>query len=169
MLKIRPHGMFRHPLYRSPQDSSIRSNALGHLAHGWLRRLVPFHITLGHRRDCDRCDDDLTALALGTDFVSTTGASWIDEAAGTWDATQKLSARGEVSWPMARYTETGEGSVRSISSNGLPLGMVAYETQDECHGRVSTIELDGVIVEMYHYSVIAEFPFFIGCYRGTPT
>ncbi len=262
---------------------------------------------------------DLTALPLGTDLVSTTGAAvgglfvcdagspngggafavgpWIDEAAGTWDATQKLSVQGEVSWPMASYTETVEGLVRSISSNGLPVGMVtgtfpiasddpagsydrnpnsiaesdlavslpvapvasvtatclpkgaigvakngvalfapvdalnrdavAYETQDdcdghpqqsstyhyhdvpsclqeaasgtstvvgyaldgfpvvverdaagelptnadldECHGRVSAIELDGAIVEMYHYSVTSEFPYFIGCYRGTPT
>lgn len=259
---------------------------------------------------------DLTALPLGTDFVSTTAAAvgglyvcdggdpngggafavgpWIDEAAGTWDITQKISVQGEVEWPMATYTETVDGSSRSISSNGLPVGMVsgefpiaaddpayaydrnpnsiaetdisvtlpvapevadepsclpkgtigvakngvalfapvdamnrdavAYETQDECdghpqqsstyhyhdvpsclqsaasgsstvvgyaldgfpivvernaagelptnadldecHGRVSPIELDGTEVEMYHYSVTAEFPYFIGCYRG---
>ena len=262
---------------------------------------------------------DLTALPLGTDLVSTAGAAvgglyvcdagnpngggafavgpWIDEAAGTWDATSKISVQGEVAWPMASYAETVEGSVRSISSNGLPVGMVsgtfpiaandpafaydrnpnsiaesdisvslpvapevsqsatclpkgtigvakngvalfapidalnrdavAYETQDvcdghpersstyhyhnvpsclqdatsgastvvgyaldgfpvvvernaagelptnadldECHGRVSAIQLDGAVVEMYHYSVTAEFPYFIGCYRGTPT
>jgi hypothetical protein len=220
---------------------------------------------------------------------------WIDEAAGTWNATQKVVVQGAVEWPMATYSETVDGSVRTIESNGLPVGMVsgefpiaaddpayaydrnpnsiaetdisltmaaapllsdtaaclpkgiigvakngvalfapvdamnrdavAYETQDECdghpersstyhyhdvpsclrnatsgpstvvgfaldgfpivlernatgelptnadldecHGRLSSIELDGVIVEMYHYSVTAEFPYFIGCYRGT--
>ena len=261
---------------------------------------------------------DLTELPLGTDFVSTSGAArgalfvcdagnpngggafavgpWIDEAAGTWDATQKVVVQGEVAWPMATYAEVIEGSQRSISSNGLPVGMVsgvfpiaaddpayqydrnpnsiaetnismalpvapavaatptclpkgtigvakngvalfapvdvlnrdavAYETQDvcdghpergstyhyhdvpsclrnatsgastvvgyasdgfpivvernaagefptnadldECHGRLSPITLDGAVVEMYHYSVTAEFPYFIGCYRGIP-
>lgn len=261
---------------------------------------------------------NLTALPLGTDFVSTTAAAvgglyvcdagnpngggafavgpWIDEAAGTWDATRKVVVQGELPWPMAEYAESVDGSTRTISSNGLPVGMVsgifpiaaddpayaydrnpnsiaetdisvtlpvapvvaesatclpkgtigvgkngvalfapidvlnrdavAYETQDvcdghpergstyhyhdvpscirnatsgastvvgfawdgfpivvernaagefptnadldECHGRVSPIDLDGAIVEIYHYSVTAEFPYFIGCYRGTP-
>ena len=37
---------------------------------------------------------------------------------------------------------------------------------DQCHGRVSTISLDGAAVEMYHYSATREFPYFIGCYAG---
>jgi len=40
---------------------------------------------------------------------------------------------------------------------------------DECHGRVSAIELDGTVVEMYHYSVTAEFLYVIGCDRAAPT
>lgn len=39
---------------------------------------------------------------------------------------------------------------------------------DECHGRTSPIVLDGEVVETYHYSATVEFPYFIGCYRGTP-
>jgi len=260
----------------------------------------------------------VTALPIGTDLVSLTGAGvgalyacdggnpagggafaagpWIDEAAGTWDATQKIAVQGSVSWPMARYSETVEGDTRTITSNGLPLDnvtgtfpiaaddpaysydrnpnsiaesdivvtlpvrppvaetptclpkgsigvlkngvalfgsvdalnrdAVAYETQDvcdghpehgstyhyhnvhacildategpstevgfaydgfpivverddngklptnsdldECHGRISPIVLDGTVVEMYHYSATDEFPYFMGCYRGTP-
>jgi hypothetical protein len=40
---------------------------------------------------------------------------------------------------------------------------------DQCHGRTSPIELDGVVVDTYHYSVTREFPYVIGCYAGTPT
>ena len=221
---------------------------------------------------------------------------WINEADGTWDLSQKVSVQGEVSWPMASYSEKIEGDSRVITSNGLPVGeitgtfpiasddpaysydrnpnkigssevtisipaspamaatptclgkgrlgilkngvslfasldernrdAVAYETQDKCdghpqqtsvyhyhdipscirnaavgastvvgfahdgfpivverdvngdlptnadldrcHGRTSQIELDGKLVEMYHYSATYEFPYFIGCFSGTP-
>ena len=39
---------------------------------------------------------------------------------------------------------------------------------DECHGRTSDIVIDGTTVNMYHYSATLEFPYFIGCYKGTP-
>lgn len=86
---------------------------------------------------------DRTALPIGTAHVSTTGPAvgdlfacdagnangggafavgpWIDEEAGTWDATAKVSVQGEVSWPMAAYDEVVEGDTRTISSNGLPV------------------------------------------------
>jgi hypothetical protein len=89
---------------------------------------------------------DLTALPIGTEHVSTTGAAvgdlfscdagnpngggafavgpWIDEAAGTWDRTEKVSVQGEVSWPMAVYDETVDGTERTITSNGLPVDMI---------------------------------------------
>lgn len=89
---------------------------------------------------------DLTRLPLGTAFVSTEAPAvgglfactagnpagggafragpWIDEAAGTWDATAKVSVEGAVEWPMARYSETVEGETRSIASSGLPVGHV---------------------------------------------
>jgi len=260
---------------------------------------------------------DLTALPIGTDLVSTAGAAvgglyvcdsgnpngggafavgpWIDEAAGTWDLTGKVYVEGEITWPMAEYSETVEGETRRIVSNGLPVDTmsgtfpiaaddpafsydrnpntiaestidvslpvspivadtptclskgtigvfrngvaafasvdamnrdaVAYETQDacdghpemsstyhyhnvpaclvkstsgsssvvgfaldgfpivverdangdlptnadldECHGRTSPILLNGEVVTTYHYSATYEFPYFIGCYRGT--
>lgn len=39
---------------------------------------------------------------------------------------------------------------------------------DRCHGRTSLIELDGKLVETYHYSATYEFPYFIGCFTGRP-
>ena len=261
---------------------------------------------------------DVTQLPIGTPYVSTTSASrgglyacdagnangggafragpWLDEAAGTWNLKEKVSVQGSVSWPMAKYAESVEGAVRTISSNGLPVGnvtgtfpiaaddpafaydrnpnsiaetaiskslpvaptaaatpgclgkgtigvlkngvalyapldernrdAVAYETQDdcdghpqqastyhyhdvpsclrdaakgastvvgwaydgypvvverdaegnlptnadldECHGRTSPVLVDGAVVTTYHYSATYEFPYTLGCYRGTP-
>ena len=259
---------------------------------------------------------DTTKLPIGTTKVSLTGPSvgglfacdagnsrgggahaagpWLNETAGTWDLTKKISVQGDVSWPMASYSETVNGSTRNIISNGLPVGevtgtfpiasndpayaydrnpnriassdvklslpvnptaaatpkclgkgqigvlkngvslfasldelnrdAVAYETQDkcdghpqqtsvyhyhdipscirnaatgastvvgyaydgypivverdasgnlptnadldQCHGRTSKINLDGKVVEMYHYSATYEFPYFIGCFKA---
>lgn len=89
---------------------------------------------------------DTTKLPIGTSHVSTDSASkgglwacqganprgggaqvagpWLDEAAGTWDLSKKVSVQGDVSWPMASYKETIEGSTRNIVSNGVPVGAI---------------------------------------------
>jgi len=85
---------------------------------------------------------DRTKLPIGTSHVSTKTADvggllvcdarftnggvfkagpWIDESAGTWDATKKVSVQGNVSWPMAKYREVIVGTSRTITSNGLPV------------------------------------------------
>lgn len=38
---------------------------------------------------------------------------------------------------------------------------------DACHGRISWVPWDGRIALMYHYDVTAEYPYTIGCLRGT--
>jgi hypothetical protein len=38
---------------------------------------------------------------------------------------------------------------------------------DACHGRISPVLLDGKVVTTYHYSATLEFPYFIGCFKGT--
>jgi YHYH protein len=39
---------------------------------------------------------------------------------------------------------------------------------DECHGITSEIALHGKTVNMYHYVLTHEYPYTIGCFRGTP-
>ncbi|MBI5842830.1 MAG: YHYH protein [Chloroflexi bacterium] len=39
---------------------------------------------------------------------------------------------------------------------------------DECHGHTHVIEWDGATVEMYHYHTTHEYPYTVGCFRGTP-
>jgi hypothetical protein len=38
---------------------------------------------------------------------------------------------------------------------------------DECHGHTHGIEWEGEPVEMYHYHATYEYPYTIGCFRGT--
>ena len=39
---------------------------------------------------------------------------------------------------------------------------------DVCHGRTSTVPWHGTRVKIYHYVMTHEFPYTVGCYRGTP-
>jgi len=39
---------------------------------------------------------------------------------------------------------------------------------DECHGRASEVLWDGSRVRIYHYVLTREYPYTIGCFRGTP-
>jgi hypothetical protein len=39
---------------------------------------------------------------------------------------------------------------------------------DECHGTTSTVNWNGKDVSMYHYVLTNEYPYTIGCYKGTP-
>lgn len=39
---------------------------------------------------------------------------------------------------------------------------------DACHGRTSTVMWDDKPTRMYHYDVTLEYPYFVGCFHGTP-
>jgi hypothetical protein len=39
---------------------------------------------------------------------------------------------------------------------------------DECHGRVSEVDWDGTRLSIYHYVLTREYPYTVGCFRGTP-
>ena len=45
--------------------------------------------------------------------------------------------------------------------------VLTNEDLDECHGHTHEIEWDGETVEMYHYHATWEFPYAVGCFRGT--
>lgn len=39
---------------------------------------------------------------------------------------------------------------------------------DECHGHVGPVMWDGEIADIYHYHMNDEYPYSIGCFKGTP-
>jgi hypothetical protein len=40
---------------------------------------------------------------------------------------------------------------------------------DACHGRTSVVRWHGKNVSVYHYDMTMEFPYTVGCFRGTPS
>jgi hypothetical protein len=75
-----------------------------------------------------------------------------------------------------RDATVGAATVVGYAKDGFPIvverdsagNLPTNADLDECHGRTSPIVLDGRVVTMYHYAATYEFPYFMGCYRGTP-
>lgn len=74
-------------------------------------------------------------------------------------------------------TTTGHSALMGYAFDGF--GIYGYygedgkeltnEDLDECHGHTHEIEWDGQVVEMYHYHATHEFPYTVGCFKGTPS
>jgi YHYH protein len=66
---------------------------------------------------------------------------------------------------LVGYALDGYGIYLERDSNGdLPTNA----DLDACHGRTSAVPWEGAERLMYHYSATREFPYTIGCFRGTP-
>ncbi len=73
-------------------------------------------------------------------------------------------------------TATGHSALMGYAFDGF--GIYGYYGEDgkeltnadldECHGHTHAIEWDGQVVEMYHYHATHEFPYTVGCFKGTP-
>jgi len=66
---------------------------------------------------------------------------------------------------LVGYALDGFGIYSRYDADGRELTNVDL---DECHGRVSEIDWDGERVNMYHYVLTREYPYTIGCFKGTP-
>lgn len=67
---------------------------------------------------------------------------------------------------LVGYALDGFGIYSMFDENGREL---TNADLDECHGRTSRVLWDGKAVTMYHYVLTREYPYTLGCFRGTPT
>jgi hypothetical protein len=67
---------------------------------------------------------------------------------------------------LVGYALDGFGIFSPYDSTGKELTTSAL---DECHGITSPITWDGKEVAMYHYVLTRDYPYTVGCFRGTPT
>ena len=72
--------------------------------------------------------------------------------------------RGEPS-PLVGYALDGFGIYGPRGADGK---LVTNAQLDECHGRVGEVVFNGKKQKMYHYVLNNEYPYSIGCFRGTP-
>jgi hypothetical protein len=63
------------------------------------------------------------------------------------------------------YALDGFGIYSIYDADGVEL---TNADLDECHGRTSEVIWNGEMVSIYHYVLTREYPYFVGCFRGTP-
>ncbi len=71
---------------------------------------------------------------------------------------------------LTRGARKGASTVVGWMLDGYPIVSepgVTTARLDACHGRTSTITVFGHRVRTYHYTATADYPYTIGCFRGT--
>jgi hypothetical protein len=66
---------------------------------------------------------------------------------------------------LVGYAADGFGIFSTYDARGREL---TNADLDDCHGRVSEVSWDGARVPLYHYVLTREYPYTVGCFRGTP-
>lgn len=90
------------------------------------------------------------------------------EMSGTYhyhSLTQCLADPGTAHSTLLGYARDGFGIYGVRGENGQTL---TNADLDECHGHTHAIEWNGATVSMYHYHATYEYPYTLGCFRGTP-
>jgi len=82
----------------------------------------------------------------------------------SWKCFPNPGAAGKPS-PLYGYAIDGFGVYGPFNENGK---LIHNSQLDECHGHYGWIKWDGVRKYMYHYHLNNEYPYSIGCFRGTP-
>jgi hypothetical protein len=80
------------------------------------------------------------------------------------DLTSCIPDPGSGHSALLGYARDGFGIYGNRGENGEPL---TDADLDACHGHTHAIMWDGVLVTMYHYHATKEYPYTLGCYRGT--
>jgi len=81
----------------------------------------------------------------------------------SWKCMEQGKA-GEQS-PLVGYAMDGFGVYGPRGADGK---VVTNAKLDECHGTVSEVMFNGKMQKIYHYVLNNEYPYSIGCFRGTP-
>lgn len=77
-----------------------------------------------------------------------------------------LTAYARTHTALVGWALDGYGIYVEYNSQGQ---LLTDSDLDACHGRTSLVPWHGKMVEMYHYDMTFEFPYTVGCFRGTPS
>ena len=67
--------------------------------------------------------------------------------------------------PLFGYALDGFGIYGPRGEDG---NMITNAELDQCHGHVAPVLWNGSVQPIYHYHLNREYPFSVGCFRGTP-
>jgi hypothetical protein len=67
---------------------------------------------------------------------------------------------------LVRWALDGFGIYVEYDKDG---DLLSNDDLDACHGKTSKVPWHGEAQKIYHYVANYEFPYTVGCFRGTPT
>ena len=82
----------------------------------------------------------------------------------SWKCFPNKGKAGQQS-PLYGYALDGFGVYGPLGANGKP---IRNSQLDECHGMTSKVMWEGKMQSIYHYVTNNQYPYAIGCFRGTP-
>jgi hypothetical protein len=83
----------------------------------------------------------------------------------SWKCLTQKSEPGSKASPLYGYAWDGFGIYGPRDANGK---WITNKQLDECHGRTAEVMWEGKLQKIYHYVLNNEYPYSIGCFRGTP-
>jgi len=83
----------------------------------------------------------------------------------SWKCLTKKIDSGTKASPLYGYAFDGFGIYGPLDENGK---WITNDQLDECHGRTARVMFNGKMQKIYHYVLNNEYPYSIGCFRGTP-
>ena len=81
------------------------------------------------------------------------------------DVPSCLLAQATGTSTLVGYALDGFGIYVERDANG---NLPTNADLDQCHGRTSVVNWDGAPTVIYHYSATLEYPYTLGCFRGSP-
>ena len=102
--------------------------------------------------------------------------------AGAWEVQDACAGHPQSSGEYHYHTlsgcikDTSVSTVVGFALDGFPItgpavgphNILSTADLDECHGLVSSINLNGKAITTYHYVMTQDFPYSVSCFRGTP-
>ncbi|HSX42946.1 MAG TPA: YHYH protein [Candidatus Saccharimonadales bacterium] len=102
--------------------------------------------------------------------------------AGAWETQDSCGGHPQSSGVYHYHTlsscikDTSVHTVIGYALDGYPItgpqvgtdNVLTTSDLDECHGIVSSVQVDGTSVTTYHYVMTQDFPYSVSCYRATP-
>lgn len=129
--------------------------------------LAPIGIMLSGARMVDPIEvgyfDSQASLPLDNCFGHVSGSDGSYHCHAFSPACFDPGAAGKHS-PLVGYALDGFGLFGPQGEDG---SLITNAELDDCHGHTHAIAWDGETVDMFHYHLNYEFPYTVGCFRGT--
>jgi hypothetical protein len=174
------HVTGRFPIASTDSDVFPYDRNPNSIASQTLSVKVPANPTIAAKPTCIR--GELGIMLTGSALFSAFDAGGRDAVA--WEAQDVCSGHPQAKGAYHYHSlsaciadpGTGQSNLLGYAYDGFGIyGMrgadgteLTNADLDECHGTTSPVMWDGKLVTMYHYVATREFPYVMGCFKGTP-